>query len=114
MKDIYLRFIALANAIEGKSEALPAIDATAKQLLNVIAVCHVQGRSMTVTDAMSLNSIASPATLHRKLDDLRESALIEQVFEGKNRRTKYLVPTQVADNYFARLGLLMKQALGAD
>jgi hypothetical protein len=41
MKDIYLRFIALANAIEGKSEALPAIDATAKQLLNVIAVCRV-------------------------------------------------------------------------
>ena len=43
---------------------------------------------------MTLNNIVSPATLHRKLDELREGGLIEQSFEGKNRRTKYLVPTK--------------------
>jgi DNA-binding MarR family transcriptional regulator len=53
---------------------------------------------------MNLGSIASPATLHRKLDALREAGFIEFVFEGKNRRTKYLVPTSNADKYFDKLG----------
>jgi DNA-binding MarR family transcriptional regulator len=48
--------------------------------------------------------------LHRKIDDLREAGLIEQVFEGKNRRTKYLVPTPAADKYFANLGQVMTEA----
>jgi len=32
------------------------------------------------------------------------------VFEGKDRRTKYLVPTPNADEYFAELGNLMQKA----
>jgi hypothetical protein len=39
--------------------------------------------------------------------------LIEQVFEGKNRRTKYLVPTAAAGDYYAHLDKLMQQALGS-
>ncbi|WP_310610167.1 hypothetical protein [Limnohabitans sp.] len=111
MKEIYLRFLALANVMDGKSVQLSAIDETAKQLLNVIASHHAQGKPMTVTQAMALSSLASQATIHRKLDDLREVGLIEQVFEGKNRRTKYLVPTNSANEYFSNLGLLMKQSL---
>ena len=34
-----------------------------------------------VTDAMALNSIASPATIHRKLDQLRELGMIDTVFD---------------------------------
>lgn len=90
------------------------IDETAKQLLNVIALRHAQGRSLNVTDAMALSSIASPATVHRKLDALRESGLIEQKFEGKNRRTKYLTPTTLADNYFSSIGDLIHQAFTSD
>ncbi len=111
MKNVYLRFLALSNAINGASAQLSTVDQTAKQLLQVIALRHEQGKAMTVTEAMEMASIASPATIHRKLDDLRESGLIEQTFEGKNRRTKYLVPTKVADKYFASLGEMMKQTL---
>jgi DNA-binding MarR family transcriptional regulator len=113
MKNIYLRFLSLANAIEGASTPLSQVDETAKQLLEVIALHHAQGKALTVTDAMAMASIASPATLHRKLDDLREQGLIAQIFEGKNRRTKYLVPTKVADKYFANLGKVMAQAIVA-
>jgi DNA-binding MarR family transcriptional regulator len=60
---------------------------------------------------MALNSIASPATIHRKLDQLRELGMIDTVFEGKNRRTKYLVPTQAAHEYFDQVGQVMQQAL---
>jgi len=111
MKKVYLRFIALANAISNESKELCAIDEAAKHLLEVIASRHAQGKSMTVTDAMALTNLASPATIHRKLDDLREVGLIQQVFEGKNRRTKYLEPTNAANEYFANLGKAMTQSL---
>lgn len=68
---------------------------------------------MTVTDALAMTSIASPATVHRKLNDLREAGLIEQSFASNNRRTKYLTPTKAADKYFSNLGEMMKQSIAA-
>ena len=54
-----------------------------------------------------------PATLHRKLDELREGGLIEQTFEGKNRRTKFLVPTKAANAYFDRMSGAMQSAVNS-
>jgi DNA-binding MarR family transcriptional regulator len=68
---------------------------------------------MTVTDAMALTEIASSATIHRKLDDLREAGLIDHVFAQNNRRTKYLIPTKAAEKHFASLGEVMKQSLAS-
>jgi DNA-binding MarR family transcriptional regulator len=62
---------------------------------------------------MALDHIASPATIHRKLDQLRELGMIDTVFEGKNRRTKYLVPTKVAADYFANMGKAVQQAIAS-
>ena len=94
-KHIYLRFLNLVHALEGGSTA-PTMDLDAKKLLEVIFVRYANDKPMTVTDAMALSHIASPATIHRKLDQLREMGMIDTEFEGKNRRTKYLVPTQMA------------------
>jgi len=109
-KQIYLRFLNLIHALDGAANA-PVMDLDAKKLLEVIAVRHSADKPLTVTDAMALNSIASPATIHRKLDQLRELGMIDTVFEGKNRRTKYLVPTQMAHDYFNQVGQVMQQAL---
>ncbi len=109
-KQIYLRFLNLVHALDS-GEGAPAMDLDAKKLLEVIAVCHEAQKPLTVTDAMALNSIASPATIHRKLDQLRELGFIDTVFEGKNRRTKYLVPTEAAHTYFGKVGEVMQQAL---
>ena len=106
---IYLRFLSLLHAIEGKGE-LPTLDLDAKKLLEVIAVQHSQGQAMTVTDAMALAHVASPATIHRKLDLLREIGMIETHFEGSNRRTKYLKPTPQAEKYFTAVGEVMHKA----
>lgn len=86
------------------------VDLTAQRLLELITVRDVQGKRMTVTDAMMLNDLASPTTLHRKLDDLLDANLIEQKFEGHNRRTKYLVPTKKAIEHFSKLGLAIAEA----
>ena len=110
MKKTYIRFLSLVHVLDSTSTHVSNLDQTAKQLLNVIVLRHAQDKPLNVTDAMALSAIASPATIHRKLDDLRESGLIDQVFEGKDRRTKYLVPTPNADEYFAELGNLMQKA----
>lgn len=114
MNSTYLRFLALVHTIDGTSTQLANVDETAKHLLNVIALNHSNGKPLTVTEAMALKSIASPATIHRKLNDLLEVGLVEQVFEGKNRRTKYLVTTKNAEKYFSSLSECMKQALLSD
>jgi Fe2+ or Zn2+ uptake regulation protein len=111
-KQIYLRFLNLIHALDGGDQA-PAMDLDAKKLLEVIFVRFAEQKALTVTEAMSLNNIASPATIHRKLDQLRELGMIDTVFEGKNRRTKYLVPTQAAHAYFDQIGQAMRQATAA-
>ena len=110
MKTVYIRFLAAALAVDSLSE-FGNVDETAKQLLNIIALRHAQGKAITVSEAMELNTIASPATIHRKLDVLLDVGLIKQFFIGKNRRKRYLEPTKVANKYFDSLGELMKQAL---
>ena len=108
-QSVYLRFLSLLHAIEGKGE-LPNLDLDAKRLLEVIGVQHSQGKPLTVSDAMAMTQIASPATIHRKLDVLREIGMIDTHFEGKNRRTKYLCPTPQAEKYFSQVGAVMQQA----
>lgn len=109
-KKIYLRFLNLLHAIEGGENA-PEMDLEAKKLLEVIAVQESNKTPLTVTAAMGLGHIASPATIHRKLDLLRELGMIDTVHEGNNRRTKYLVPTQAAHDYFETVGKAMKTAM---
>lgn len=87
------------------------MDETQKRLLELIALRQASGNAITVSEAMESAWIASPATIHRKLDALRESGLIASVFQGANRRTKYLVSTKATDEYFHKLGHLLYQAL---
>lgn len=109
-KQIYMRFLNLLHALEGGQHA-PEMDLEAKKLLEVIAVHDANKSPLTVTAAMNLGHIASPATIHRKLDVLRELGMIDSVYEGKNRRTKYLIPTQAALDYFESVGQAMTKAL---
>ena len=111
MSKVYLRYLRIARAIDILKKNNDSIDSTALQLLNELAVQHFDGKTLTVSEAIALKKIASPATLHRKLDELREAGLIEQIFEGKDRRTKYLVPTKLADAYFAKLSKAITSAV---
>ena len=111
MSNLYLRFLRIARALNQKSITIKTVDATAMLLLNEIAVQHFDGKNITVTEAMKLSQIASPATIHRKLDELRELGFIEQIFEGTNRRTKFLVPTKLANAYFEKMSEAMTNAV---
>ena len=98
---LYLKFLSYS------SDANLDIDHTAHKLLEIIAVC-AQHEPLTVTEAMELTEIASPATVHRKLNQLIAKQLITAVYDGQNRRTKYLVLMPKAISYFHKLSESMK------
>ena len=94
-REIFFQLLAVVNAVENKHHtAAPDIDA--QILLMRIAMGHQAKTPLNVTQAMNLRHIVSPAMLHRKINDLLQWGMVELVFEGKNRRTKYLEPTKKA------------------
>jgi DNA-binding PadR family transcriptional regulator len=79
------------------------LDSTCKQILEEIAIGVSNDKLLTVSDVMSFKQLGSPATLHRKLDVLLNAKLVESIFQGNNRRTKYINLTNSGQAYFERL-----------
>jgi hypothetical protein len=67
----------------------------------------MEGKAMTVSNAMKLSNIASPASIHRKLELLRVANLISHEFNDGNRRTKYLAPTPLTLKHYDLLSAEM-------
>jgi DNA-binding MarR family transcriptional regulator len=72
-----------------------------------IALKHAQGQPMTVSQTMALRSIASSAALHDRIDDLREAGMIHVSYNGADRRTKYLIPSDKGHRYLTYMGALL-------
>lgn len=89
----FFELMAGINEVENRHHNLMP-DISAQLLLMRVAMAHHSGSSLNVTQAMNLSHIGSPAMLHRKINDLLNQGLIELIFEGTNRRTKFLVPTE--------------------
>jgi len=101
-KNYYINFLNLLKAFEPTTdEAL--LDSTCKQILEEIAIGVSNDKLLTVSDVMSFKQLGSPATLHRKLDVLLNAKLVESIFQGNNRRTKYINLTNSGQAYFERL-----------
>lgn len=94
-RELFFKLLAAVNDVENKHHAgIPDIDA--QLLLMRIAMAHHSQTPLNVTQAMNLRHIGSPAMLHRKINDLLSWGMVELVFEGSNRRTKYLQPSAKA------------------
>jgi len=102
----YIQFLKLSQTLSLK-EINQELDTTAVKLLEIITVYHSKGEPLTVSAAMALSFMGSPATIHRKLDTLRKQLWIDLVHQGEDRRTKYLTPTPKANKYFDSLSKLM-------
>lgn len=107
-----MRFLALCHAFDQK-ERLP-VDVESVRLLESIALAEQDENCLSVTQLMGLGDIASPATLHRKMELLIQANLIEHRFAEGNQRTKYIHTTSLAKKYFSkRSSMLAKAASGA-
>jgi len=111
MKQIYLRYLVLAEALRQSNIDFSGIDELGKKLLETIAIKSAQGHPMVVTETMDLSDIASPATIHRRIEILKKAGLIQVFQTEQNQKIKYLVPTQTSIDYFEKLGKLMASAM---
>ena len=103
MNNPYIKFIVKKKELD--------IDLTARELLDRIAMACAAGHPMKVSRVMSIKSVASPATLHRKLEDLLDAGLVFHKQTMKNRRTKYVMLTTKAEKHFKELGECMRQCV---
>lgn len=109
MSHEYIRFIEVLKGLSSKDGS--TIDPEAKLLLDEIAIQHFKNTPLTVSDLMALKHIASPATIHRKLDSLLQANLVELKFEGDNRRSKFISITKTGDRYLSNLSKAMIKAV---
>ena len=110
MTNFYMRFLKIVAALE-QEQHHKEISPIAILLLNEIAVKDFDEQPLTVSQALEFRALGSPATLHRKIDELREAGMIEVTNVGTNRRTKYLFLTQAARDYFQIKNDAMLKAL---
>ena len=62
---------------------------------------------------MGLSHLASPATLHRKMQQLLKEGLIELVVDANNKRSKFVVLSKKGQRRYDLLASLMLDACSA-
>jgi len=100
MNNSYLRFLQNISQTTTRLQLNKDLSPTARLLLNKIAVKNFEEQPLTVTQAMGFNALGSAANLHRKITELLDAGMISLEHKDTNRRTKYLLITQTAKEYF--------------
>ena len=107
MPSSYLKFLAAAHALDAESSAFRELDPLALRLLEIIAIKHHAGEPLTAMKATMLPATASQSTMHRKLTLLLNMGMVKMVHKDNNRRTKFIEPTENAEDHFCKLGNAM-------
>jgi DNA-binding MarR family transcriptional regulator len=85
-------------------------DPIEEQMLNLLGAMWYEGKKVTVLEAMALLPDISATTLHRRLKTLRTKGFISMDMDDVDNRVKYVVPTPMADEYFAKLSKSLDEA----
>lgn len=101
----YLKFLTACHELEAQDSN--ALDLVGEKLLGYITVQYAKELTLTVTECMRIKTVASPATIHRKIAELTQEGWIATLFDGDKRRTKYLAPTPKAIKYFEKISKIM-------
>jgi hypothetical protein len=100
--ETYLRFVRLTGQLKDQSK-IPGLDAIEQELLNVIALHLIEGRSLLVSDVIYLKQIGSAATLQRRLFKLIKGDFI-RIANDVDGRKKYLELSPKSIAYIAKMG----------
>lgn len=106
----YARFLNLVQAIR-ELPAFPKLDPLEERLLNQLAGQWHAGVKVTVMQAMQMSTDVSAATVHRRLKSLRKKGMLALSEHETDSRIRYLVPTDLTNKYFARMGQCLDLAL---
>jgi hypothetical protein len=107
--DAYFRFLNLARAVQALP-SIPKLDAAEERLLEALTAAWHAGRALSVTETMALSAAGAPATVHRKLAELKRKGLVAVSESRGDLRIRTVVPTPKALEYFERLAACLEEA----
>ncbi len=99
----YSRLLGLLAAVE----MLPGMEdfgVNEKALFDEILLAWSLQQPVSVREAIHIERLGSPATLHKRLARLRVMGLVKAEGEKTDRRVKYLSPTEKGLAYAQKLG----------
>jgi Fe-S-cluster formation regulator IscX/YfhJ len=108
----YLKFLHLSEALR-TLDKFPALDAIEERLLNQCALSWLDGKAVTVVEAMKSSEEISPSTAHRRLKNLRKKGYITLVLDDLDNRVKYITYSQQTREYFSQLGACLTKSTTA-
>ena len=108
----YLRFLHQMHRTTTMGR-LVDLESVCNRLLDEIAIEDHCSSPLTVTALMGLSHIASPATLHRKMQSLLKEGLIELSTDAHNKRSKFVVLSKKGRRRYQILSTLMADAYSA-
>ena len=103
LAEAYFRFLQLAKAFHADPAAI-IMDANERALLDAVALRWFEDRPMTVREAIALEHLGSPATLHKRISRLRQKEMLVAFNQEGDRRAKYLIPSEKTLDMFDELG----------
>jgi len=103
----YFEFLRQRNEI-GRTHLSKKLDMACLQLLDLIVIAMHEKRELSVSDALALQEVGSPATIHKKLQILRDFDLVSASFTT-DKRTKVLKLTDKARAYYGEIEAAFRQ-----
>ena len=94
----YYEFLRQRNEI-GRTHLSKKLDMACLQLLDLIVIAMHERRELSVSDVLALQEVGSPATIHKKLQILRDFDLVSASFTT-DKRTKVLKLTYKSRAYY--------------
>jgi DNA-binding MarR family transcriptional regulator len=109
--DIYMRFLALSQAIRGLP-SLPPLDPLEERVLYVVAAASHVGQKFSVRELMQHEDLGAPGTIHARLKSMRAKGWLE-LGDTEDSRRKSVELTPKAVKHFEKLsGVLVKAVAG--
>ena len=100
----YLNFSDLQNRLFNSYH----IDYRQCEILRFVFRSYSKQQSIKISDVLSLQEIASQATIHKIVHELIKVNLLKSESDPNDERVKYLTPTPASLELFSELGKEMK------
>lgn len=99
----------LAGAVENQP-AFRGLDPVQVEILMAVGSRRHDEELLTVSNVLEMSNLASPATLHGRLKELRQRGFIE-IVPGQDSRFKYLKPSALALEYYHALDRCIRKSV---
>ena len=106
---MYLKFFQLVEGIS-QLEKFPSMTHLSKIILDHVALNERQAKPLSVRQLITIDTIASPATIHKHLSRLRKSGYVTAQSNDNDKRTKHLTLSLLGYEYIDHLSKAILKA----